>query len=389
MVWQFASIRAAVVLFLLGFALLSISPGSSFAENLSYTVTLPADAVRIETPSAPLRIEVRDPSFDRLRETGLPALPYKVINILLPQGERVGTYVFRAGEEVVLGEGVDLELARAMVSEDGVEGEGMAMAERKDGEYPSGYGRYLGTAYLHGRGIASFAVFPVRVRDGAVVVGDVRVEVTTEQGYESDVVVRERYRAGFAGRVAGMLSRMVVNPEMGDRYSFDEVRVEKGKGGFQPTSYPSLEGSAVDYVIVTTDALAGEYQRLADFKTAKGVPTVVRTVEWIEANTRNGVDQQETIRFFVQDAYAKWGITYLLLGGDTDILPARFALSRFLPGRHGSHGGHVLHRARWIVERRPRRAMGRSAGGRPGSLRRSVQRPHTGIDADRCGDARR
>jgi hypothetical protein len=58
------------------------------------------------------------------------------------------------------------------------------------------------------------------------------------------------------------------------------------------------------------------------------MPTVVRTVEWIVANTRNGVDLQETLRFFVRDAYAKWGITYMLLGGDTDILPARFIESQ-------------------------------------------------------------
>ncbi len=87
----------------------------------------------------------------------------------------------------------------------------------------------------------------------------------------------------------------------------------------------------MDYVIITTDALAAEYQRLADWKTEKGVPTVVRTVEWIKAHARNGVDLPETIRFFVRDAYAKWGITYVLLGGDTDILPPRYGVEPVLP----------------------------------------------------------
>ena len=110
------------------------------------------------------------------------------------------------------------------------------------------------------------------------------------------------------------------------------MHVEKRPGGFAPTAYPSLEGSPVDYLIIAPAALESEYQRLADWKTAKGVPTVVRTIEWIEANTRNGVDLAETLRFFIQDAYAKWGITWLLLGGDTDTLPARYGYSRFFKG---------------------------------------------------------
>ena len=63
---------------------------------------------------------------------------------------------------------------------------------------------------------------------------------------------------------------------------------------------PSLEGSDVDYVIVTSDALAPSWQALADWKTRRGVPTVVRTVEWIESNYRHGSDLQETIRTFVE-----------------------------------------------------------------------------------------
>jgi hypothetical protein len=82
-------------------------------------------------------------------------------------------------------------------------------------------------------------------------------------------------------------------------------------------------------VIITNDSLAAAWQVLADWKTAKGVPTVIRTTEWIEANYRNGSDLPETIRNFIRDAYAKWGITYVLLGGDIEQVPTRFAFSCF------------------------------------------------------------
>ena len=220
-----------------------------------------------------------------------------------------------------------------MLTEDGSVGRGPALAGSAplDDSYPNSAGRYLGTGFLHGRAIASFAVFPLRLISGDLVLTEnVQLRITTTSSAPGQQpLTRERYRKGFQQKVARTLSRVVINPEINAGYHFDEVKVEKKEGGFQPTSYPSLEGSPVDYLIITTDALAAEFQRLADWKTEKGVPTVVRTVEFIEANTRNGVDLQETLRFFIQDAYAKWGITYVLLGGDTDVLPPRYALSRY------------------------------------------------------------
>jgi hypothetical protein len=310
--------------------LASVIGGVAKAETLRYTVELPRSAVGVLTEGGVARVDVSLEGYTRLTEEGYPALPYRLVNVLLPPGAVVDAVRFEASEGVVVAEGVTVGLAPAMVSEEGQAGGGPVRVGGSAGEYPAVSGRYLGTGYLHGRGIASFAVFGVRVEGGAVKVTErVELVVTTKAMEGAGPVVRERYREDFGGRVRGMLEGLVVNAGMEDRYGVGQVRVEKPKGGFSPTSYPSLEGSAVDYVIITTDALAGEYQRLADWKTAKGVPTVVRTVEWIEANTRNGVDLQETLRFFIQDAYAKWGITYVLLGGDTDILPPRYALSRY------------------------------------------------------------
>ncbi len=97
---------------------------------------------------------------------------------------------------------------------------------------------------------------------------------------------------------------------------------------FHPTFRPSHDGSPVEYVIVTTDALAPAFQELADWKTAKGVQAVVRTTEWIATHYPTGVDQAEQVRFFLQDAFAHWGTLWALIGGDTDVVPARYATSR-------------------------------------------------------------
>jgi len=330
-----------ILITILSFASTFAFTNLSYAEKLTYAVDLPRQEVRVATEQGVSSVHVDAPQYTLLSEEGFFALPYRVVNVLLPQGEKVGSYTFDASAGVMVAQGISVARAGAMISEDGVTGRGAGLipisgaalaAGSASAVYPEVPGRYLGTGYLHGRAIASFAVFPVRVEGEDVVVSErVTLDVTTVPLGVSDEapVVRERYREGFEDEVRATLEGFVVNPEDAGRYQFSQVRVEDKRGGFQPTSYPSLEGSAVDYVIITTDALAAEYQRLADWKTAKGVPTVVRTVEWIEAHAKNGVDLQETIRFFVRDAYAKWGVTYVLLGGDTDILPPRYALSRY------------------------------------------------------------
>ncbi|MEW6686862.1 MAG: C25 family cysteine peptidase, partial [Candidatus Edwardsbacteria bacterium] len=88
------------------------------------------------------------------------------------------------------------------------------------------------------------------------------------------------------------------------------------------TALPSLEGNTVDYIIITNDELAPKFLTLANWLTKKGVPAIVKTTEWIDANYR-GCDLQEKIRNFIKDAYSYWGVIWILLGGDTNIVPDR------------------------------------------------------------------
>jgi hypothetical protein len=199
--------------------------------------------------------------------------------------------------------------------------------------YPSERARLLGVGTLHGYTVATFAVFPLRVIDGDLIWTE-RLTLAVETGPSARPapVALERRRPEVRARARAEVASIVLNPEAAGEYAFGEKEVAAPRGGFQATPFPSLEGSPVDYLIVTPDSLAAAYQVLADFKTKKGVPTVVRTIEWITANAYNGSDPQETIRNFVIEAYAKWGITYVLLGGDTDQVPARFVWSDFYDG---------------------------------------------------------
>jgi hypothetical protein len=76
------------------------------------------------------------------------------------------------------------------------------------------------------------------------------------------------------------------------------------------------------YVIITTDALAPFFEPLADWKNKKGLSSALVTTTWIYANY-TGVDDQAKIREFIKDAYQTWGTLWVLLGGDTNVVPHR------------------------------------------------------------------
>ena len=100
-----------------------------------------------------------------------------------------------------------------------------------------------------------------------------------------------------------------------------------GATPFAPTFPPSTDGSPVEYVILTNEAMRPEFEDLADWKTRKGHAAAVVTIEWVADNYPNGADRAEKLRFFLQDAYQNWGTLWLLVGGDTEVIPARYATS--------------------------------------------------------------
>lgn len=82
-----------------------------------------------------------------------------------------------------------------------------------------------------------------------------------------------------------------------------------------------------DYVIITNRLLHDEFQRLADWKIQKGIPTIIKDVEDIN-DEYLGSDLAEKIHSYLQECKNKWGEgLFVLLGGDTNIVPARFYMA--------------------------------------------------------------
>ncbi len=190
--------------------------------------------------------------------------------------------------------------------------------------------------YLRGDRVDGLSVAPLRrLQDGSwELVTRITLALRLETDDARDVVQPRRGRAGVR---SGELRGRVVDLDPGRAapprpVPSSERRLEEEGAAFQPLSNPSIDGSPVDYVIITSEAMAAEYQRLADWKTRAGVPTVVRTVEWIRQNYPEGADHPERIRNFIKDAVTFWGTEWVLLGGDAPTLPARYGRTKYYTG---------------------------------------------------------
>ncbi len=262
--------------------------------------------------------------------TGRPDLPWLAERVDLPQGTKLtGVEVVDVQTEL-LADGV--RVAAALSSRPG-----SAPGERSvpDAAVYASFAfqpehlALSGTqGSLRGRNVAYLRVAPARwnPQTGRLErIRSMKLRLTVEPG-AAPAVVRERIVREWEDELpSGVPSRALVS--LGSSSRSGATAGKPQAEPFKPLQVPSVLGSPVEYVIITNDAMAPTFQQLADWKTQSGVPAVVRTLSFIRAQYPYGADDAERIRFFLRDAYARWGTKWVLLGGDTDVLPERLALN--------------------------------------------------------------
>ncbi len=77
-----------------------------------------------------------------------------------------------------------------------------------------------------------------------------------------------------------------------------------------------------DYVILTKDSLFSAFDSLVDWKNSIGFNTKLVSVDSVIAQYP-GTDNADRIRNFLLDKYIPWGIHYLLIGGNVDMIPIK------------------------------------------------------------------
>jgi hypothetical protein len=277
------------------------------------------------------------PGTETSGSPGAPALPVEYLSFVIPADRRVEDVTASWDEEELAGSYRVLPAQRnAPMGEEPEWTSPDPSLYASDSAYPAERVVYLGDGYLGGYRIANVAVHPLTyVPDTGklTLARNISVELVLVPAAD-----RSQPRGRMTARSDDLYRRLVrsfvANPEdVAGKLAGVDVVDGFGPEGFLPRYSPSLEGSPVEYVIVTNDEFAPLFQEYADWKTRKGVPAVVRTVSWIESNYPGGCDAAERIRLFLKDAFSSWGTTYALLGGDTEVVPYRQAWLEYYGGQ--------------------------------------------------------
>ena len=244
-----------------------------------------------------------------LYEEGKPVLPFGLAKILIPQGHEIGSISVEVGDEHVLGEGFNVEIGEKEVPVGHTsDAASQYTVSSFTGTFPETDFELLRTQIHKGYEIAIIRLYPVHYdgQSGRITcVHEIEVTVSTISGKKGP----ERTFRGL-GEDGEEIKSMVDNPQAVNTY------IEKMR---YPTRLPP---ASYDYVIITSTTLQPRFLGLALWKEDKGVSTKIVTTDYVYSNYA-GTDNQERIRNFIIDAYNTWNTTYVLLGGDVEIIPHR------------------------------------------------------------------
>ncbi|MGB2697880.1 MAG: C25 family cysteine peptidase [Candidatus Zixiibacteriota bacterium] len=252
-------------------------------------------------------------------QVGAPQLPVKSISFSLPAGARAvsieinsydkeiiqGTYyIFPAQPPQILSLAKDKPIPLTLPE---------PRIYSSSEAYPGKVAQLVGSGYMGGFQIADVLVYPLeyipRVKELFLYK---RIELTLNYIDDKPRSLPFKQRSPSAQKLFDKLldKRVIISKEKALESTLTGVSL------LPPGDY--------EYVIITQNLYVSNFQPLADWKTKKGIPATIVTTEWISGNY-SGTDYADKVRNFIRDAYQNWGTIWVLLGGDTFIVPARKA----------------------------------------------------------------
>ena len=267
----------------------------------------------LPTGAQNLTQSIRIPGLENRIIPGEPVIPFRTARILIPLGEEIQEIKVLPGEKKNLGKiliepGQD-PLPISFTGNRTITPINETTYASMD-PYPRDVYSVVGVQEKQGYKILFINLYPImyipKTKD-TYYFGTFDLEVKTAP--------RETLNLGlFRGSEADRshIEKLVDNPGEISAYDHD----------LAPTGTSPLLDGIYDYVIITSRALKEapvpyNFTDLVHWKNSKGVASTIVAVEDIYA-TYPGADEQEKIRGFIRDAYLHNGITYVLLGGDSD-----------------------------------------------------------------------
>lgn len=312
-------------------------------------------SIRIEEPEVEVSesgyepyVSLSFPGSQPMTEVGCPQLPYVTRSYVIPVDARVtGVQVVRLSKQLFPG------YYRIVPAQQPVPTNNVEMSPdfqlndslyASSGEYPGERVRILYDGYDQGYHIVTVGIYPVEYRPASREVYlcdiDYMLEYSVAAARNGSATVLPKQSRQRADRVRDYIRSYVQNPGQVSGFApavevrepVDGVTVHRERNrAVAPMSLSVMEEVVPDYLIITNETLKPAFQKLADWKTAKGVPAIIKTTEEIMSEYP-GSDMPERIRNYLIACYRKWGAgLYVLLGGDYNIIPAKKFPSRESP----------------------------------------------------------
>jgi uncharacterized repeat protein (TIGR01451 family) len=236
------------------------------------------------------------------QEPGTPGMPAFYANILLPSGASAENLTATASESIVLEDALvypaQYASSPSLPTPEWTDPDATVYASAS--AWPQTLASIEGVHSMGGSTFVSLRLNPVRY-----VPANGEISLASAINVTLDLSAGRKSAAAASPLFTEAVNTMVVNPLEGD-------------------SRKNLTaGSTVDYLIITSAALASTFETLEVHRTSvSGMACAVETVEDIEA-AYPGLDSQEKIRNCIRDYVENQGTAFVALGGDDTVVPAR------------------------------------------------------------------
>ncbi|HHE38928.1 MAG TPA: hypothetical protein ENL20_10205, partial [Candidatus Cloacimonetes bacterium] len=239
-------------------------------------------------------------------EEGDPSLPYLAATILLPQNQELEEVRIISSDYYPVQDGITIKPAeRQFPISSGKHLDYKVIPNEEiynsTESLPAKIVNSTNTNFLCGHSIASFTVCPV-----SYVPLENQVEFLKSVTLEIKTVVTGKALASGrflqnSAKIEKRIENLVENPEMLNQYSYS----------------PQIRDNEEDILLITNNALLPSFSDYIDFKEETGFIMATATTEYINTNY-TGSDLQEKIRNCIIDHNTNNGISYVILGGDSD-----------------------------------------------------------------------
>lgn len=258
------------------------------------------------------------------RDHGRPDLPVKYVHLILPNDSRAVEASITDFQSVRLEGNFFIRPSQPDVRTDGFDPGGWVEPDRQvydsDSLYPTRLVEIVEEGHLAGNHLITLRLCPFQYQPQS---GELffysRLKVRVELAPDEKMSLSAQPARGSARTQRlheKILNQLVENREDVPGFTCRGFLPVVSEAGYVSSPY-------YEYLIITSSELESSFSPLVEWKTKKGVEAGIVCLDSI-LTSYSGRDDAEKIRNFLIEAYQN-GTTWVLLGGDEDVVPIRYA----------------------------------------------------------------